>query len=129
MNQNAQQSISPDFAERCARLGALLALADERYWRKERLAGRPFGPRTETEKAPTSPVDLGADGFERQILAYLLNHVAASPHELRVALGVSRGTITRKLARLRAAGAVRATGKTRRAEYSLPGSDELKVAV
>lgn len=72
--------------------------------------------------APAGDVsDLVSDNTEKQILSYLERVSSATPLNFRATLGLSRQSVARKLARLRAAGLVVVTGKTRLARYELAG--------
>lgn len=59
------------------------------------------------------------DNVEKQVLRYLQLQVSAEPVQIRTALGLPEMTLARRLARLRAAGLIRVTGKTRNARYEL----------
>ena len=67
--------------------------------------------------------DLTTDPVERQIVQYLLTHVECTRRKLRSVLGLSNATIARKTARLRVAGIIVTTGRTKGAYYSLRGPD------
>ena len=107
--------------ERIGRIAELFSLAVERYWRAERLAGRPFVSQRGSAVLRGSLLDLVTDPLEKQIVQFITHRVEASPRELHVALGVSRATVTRKIARLRAAGLLSVVGRTRQARYALRG--------
>lgn len=109
--------------ERIGRIAELFSLAVERYWRAERLAGRPFVSKRGSAVLRGSLLDLVTDPMEKQIVQFITNGIEASPRELQVALGISRATVSRKIARLRAAGLLTVVGRTRQARYALRGSD------
>lgn len=109
--------------ERIGRIAELFSLAVERYWRAERLAGRPFVSKRGSAILRGSLLDFVTDPMEKQIVQLIINRVEASPRELQVALGISRATVTRKIARLRAAGLLTVVGRTRQARYALVDHD------
>ncbi|EIP99251.1 hypothetical protein OpiT1DRAFT_03764 [Opitutaceae bacterium TAV1] len=104
--------------ERFRRIGELLAIAIIRY--------RHLHPE-EFEKHSRScrpshqhdPDRLVADESEKRILSYLSVVGTATPKDFRMALGMPRMSVTRKLERLRSAKLVTASGKTRAVRYAL----------
>ena len=110
-------------AERFRRIGELFSLGAERYWRAERIAGRPFAAKQSGRIIQGSLLDLVTDPVEAQIVRLIINRVEASPRDLQGALGISRATITRKIAKLRTAGLLTVVGRTRLARYALRGPD------
>lgn len=62
---------------------------------------------------------LTDDPTEQSIIRYLARVGAASPHDFCIALGIARPTAVRKLRRLRMAGLIVVTGRTRSASYRL----------
>lgn len=123
-NQNLTAS------ERIQRIGELLAIAVMRYRRlhPEEFPDRPrFGCSGRPETAAS--FDRGyfvSDESEKRILNYLSRIGAAAPRDFQVALGISRISVIRKLARLRAANLVTVSGKTRAIRYELPSPDVLR---
>lgn len=106
-------------AEILQRIGALLATA---ILRSGRLQSRNARVPIEQGSAPAPRIDplrLIADPCERQILEYLRTTGAASPVELRCALGLRPRSLTRALARLRRGGLCEVVGRTRAARYQL----------
>lgn len=105
-------------AERIRQIGELLATAAIRY-----LEEQPLPPGQSQQRPPAAPIlhvwDLVDDEVEKQVLRYLSVHVGAMPVELSRALNVSSMTLTRRLARLREAGLIMVSGKTRSTVYSL----------
>ncbi len=105
--------------ERLRRIGELLATAVIHYERDERFAAS-IHRKTEARRASTGePADSIEDETEKNIVRYVTRAGAATPRDLCLALGLGRMTITRKLARLREAGVLAATGKTRAMCYRL----------
>lgn len=84
---------------------------------------RPNAPPPGQSDVPLAAIihvwDLVDDEVEKQILRYLLLHVAAVPADMERALSLSGMTLTRRLAHLREVGLVTVSGKTRNALYSL----------
>lgn len=106
-------------AEILRRIGALLATAIVRsgQLRSQHAKGR--AARGNEPASRIDPLRLIADPVERQIAEYLRFTGAASPVELRQALGLRRRSLTRALARLRRSGLCEVVGKTRAAHYQL----------
>lgn len=101
------------------RIGALLAVA---IVRSGRLRSRNANVRADRGDEPDSRIDalrLIAAPLERQIAEYLRFTGAASPVELRRALGLRPRSLTRALARLRRSGLCEVVGQTRAARYQL----------
>ena len=105
------------------RIGELLAIAIGRFEEQERL--QPAAAEATSAASPLSggrrldPGELVDDELERQIVSYLAKVGAAAPRELGAVLGLTKRTIARKLAHLRAAGLCRVEGRTRMACYRL----------
>jgi CRP-like cAMP-binding protein len=105
------------------RIGELLAIAIARFEEQERLQP------PAAEAIPSAPppaggrrLDPGAlvdDELERQLVAYLARVGTATPREMAAVLGLTKRTIARKLARLRAVGLCQVEGRTRMACYRL----------
>lgn len=110
--------------ERLDRIGALIAKAVVSYRRDRQLVGED-DPETVADGNQTggirSVADLVKDEAEKQVMRYLERVGSATPQNFSTALGLSRQTVSRKLARLRVAGLVVVTGKTRMARYELAG--------
>lgn len=104
-------------AERIRRIGELIGKAVLLYRRDLRTAGRVEALAATLE--PRGPTSLIDDQTEKQIVEYLAKIGTASPHDLCIALGHTRTTVSRKLARLRNAGILIASGKTKAIRYSL----------
>ena len=103
--------------ERIRRIGELIGKAVLLYRRDLRAAGR-----VEALVAAHEPLgrkSLIDDETEKQIVEYLAKIGPASPHDLCVTLGHTRTTVSRKLARLRNAGVLQASGMTKAMRYSL----------
>lgn len=101
------------------RIGALLATA---IVRSGRLRSQNAKVRDGLGKEPESRIDhlrLIADPLERKIADYLRITGAASPAELKRALGLRGRSLTRALARLRSGGLCEVAGRTRAARYRL----------
>ena len=101
------------------RIGALLAVA---IMRSGRLRSRNANVRTVRGDEPNARVDplrMIVNPLERQIAEYLRFTGAASPVELRRALGLRPRSLTRALARLRRGGLCEVVGQTRAARYQL----------
>ena len=108
--------------ERLDRIATLIAKAVVLFRRDERSAGRVAPVDDLKINAPVREVaDFVSDETERRMLRYLGRISSATPLNFRAALGLSRQTVARKLARLRATGLVVVTGKTRLARYELAG--------
>ena len=106
-------------SERVRRIAALLATAVRRFYqdKSEQSVAREQPPlRRETG---VDAAQLVTDETERRIVAYLARVGAVSPHDLKVALGLSAITVTRRLARLRSSGVLSVTGQTRSVRYAL----------
>jgi CRP-like cAMP-binding protein len=110
-------------SERIRRIGEFFATAAERYWRAERLAGRVAPGEPQPVRREIKLSELVNDAVERQMLDFIDSRIEVTPRELHLALGISRATATRKLARLRAAGLIVPVGKTRQVRYTLRGPD------
>lgn len=108
--------------ERLDRIAILIAKAVVLFRRDERLAGKASALDGGEAAEPISDVtDMVTDEMEKQILRYLGRLAPATPRNVGIALNLSRQTVARKLERLRNAGLVTVTGKTRRARYELAG--------
>lgn len=106
-------------AEILRRIGGLLAAA---IMRGGHLRSTPAGacsPRGDGPAPRMEAHQLVADPLERQIADYLRITGAASPAELKRALGVRGRSLTRALARLRSGGLCEVAGRTRAARYRL----------
>lgn len=69
--------------------------------------------------------DLVDDKVEKQVLRYLSQNIGALPVQIERALNLPHTTLVRRLARLRLAGLVVVSGRTRSAQYSLaPGNPD-----
>jgi predicted HTH transcriptional regulator len=68
---------------------------------------------------PVDPTTLIKDPQERAMARYLTLTGSASPKDFRMALGLARRTVSRKLARLCATGLCEATGRTKAVRYQL----------
>lgn len=114
--------------ERLDRIGALIAKAVVLYRNDQQRAGE-VEPETVADADQggviRSVADLAEDETEKQVIRYLERVGSATPRGFSAALGLSRQTVTRKLARLRASGLVVVTGKTRMARYELAGPSGL----
>jgi DNA-binding transcriptional ArsR family regulator len=114
--------------DRLDRIGALIAKAVVLYRCDRRRAGKDE-PETvaEADQAGVirSMADLAKDETEKQVIRYLERVGSATPQNFSTTLGLSRQTVSRKLARLRVAGLVVVTGKTRMARYELAGQSSL----
>lgn len=103
--------------ERICRIGELIGKAVLLYRRDLRAAGRVEA--LVVTREPGGPSALVDDAIEQRVVEYLARIGSASPHDLCVALGHTRTTVSRKLARLRNAGILKASGKTKAIRYSL----------
>jgi|CXWL01.1.fsa_nt_gi CRP-like cAMP-binding protein len=112
----AQQSDLSD-QERVRRIGELIATGVMRYRRQQRITGQ-VAPKS-SPGTVVNPIELFSDHAEKRIAHYLANVSTATPHEIGAALGLSRTTVTRKLARLRKAGLAIVSGRTKGATYKL----------
>jgi DNA-binding Lrp family transcriptional regulator len=101
------------------RIGALLATAIVRSGRLRSPNGKVRADRGAEPDSRIDPLRLMADPLERQIAEYLRFTGAASPVELRQALGLRPRSLTRALARLRRSGLCEVIGKTRAARYQV----------
>jgi CRP-like cAMP-binding protein len=110
-------------AERICLIGELFATAAERFWHGERLAGRPFVSKPADHGIPGNLLDLVSDPVEALMVQFIMQRVESTPRELRLALGISRASLTRKIAHLRESGILVVSGRTRTARYSLRGAD------
>lgn len=107
--------------ERLQEIAKILAVGAIRYLRRQ-------GPVDQFKGAVPEPTagaiwDLVEDPLEKKILRFLYDRVEADPVLIQTALMVSPMTVTRRLARLRQAGLVQVTGKTRSARYALAPQD------
>jgi DNA-binding transcriptional ArsR family regulator len=101
------------------RIGALLATAIVRSGRLRSRNAKVRADRGDKPDARIDPLRLIADPLERRIAEYLHFTGAASPVELRQALGLRPRSLTRALARLRRNGLCEVVGQTRAARYQL----------
>lgn len=108
----------PD-AERIRRIGEMIATAVTRYYQSQPAATNRQNKVGAEPSNARDPVQLVIDETEKRIIQYLTRVGMATPRDLHVALAVSPMTITRRLARLKAAGIVLVTGKIRSARYQL----------
>ena len=103
------------------RIGELLAIASGRFEESQR--PRALEVQTPTKAGATSerrafdPTQFSRDSLEQQIISHLRKAGTATPQELGAVLGLSRRTISRKLARLRSSGLCVVEGSTRMACY------------
>ena len=105
---------------RLSRLGEIIASGIARYVHARGVAALADVTSQRPDARPRPEIwDLVTDATEKQILRYLQNHILCEPVQMRAALRVSSMTLTRRLARLRAAGLVRVSGRTRNARYEL----------
>lgn len=103
--------------ERLRRIGELIATAVIRYRRRQRTTVAKAG--SVSSGTCIDPVELVGDEIEKRLVRYLGGVNAATPHELSEVLDLSRSTVTRKLSRLRMAGLVTVSGRTKGATYKL----------
>ncbi len=103
------------------RIGALLAMAIVRGGRLRSQNTKARADRGKETDSRLDPLRLITDPLERQVLEYLRFTGAASPVELRRALGLRPRSLTRALARLRRSGLCEVVGQTRAARYQLRG--------
>lgn len=105
------------------RIGELLAIAIGRRNERQRLNALEFQataiPVATVKSAPLDPARLVDGALEQQIIAHLHKVGTVTPRELAAVLGLTKRTVTRKLARLRTAGLCSVDGKTRMACYRL----------
>ena len=106
-------------ADRIRRIGELIGLALLRQCARPPAIARQNRAIGLAEAPPVEPWALITDEVERQILRYLERVGAATPRDLQVAMGLSAMTVTRHLGRLRAAGVLVVTGRTRAARYQI----------
>lgn len=106
-------------AEILRRIGAILAAAIIRSGRLSSKNAKVHADRGDDPAPRFDPLRLIADPLERQIAEYLRYTGAASPVELRRALGFRPRSLTRALARLRRGGLCEVVGQTRAARYQL----------
>lgn len=99
------------YAERCRRIGQLLAKAVRRYYDQQQVVV------LEKQKPPQPD----GDEIERGILRHLADHGPSTPLGLSAALSASPSTIGRRLTRLRELGMVRCNGRTKSVRYMLKG--------
>lgn len=106
-------------AERIRRIGELIGLAILRH--RSRPPATAYQNRATglAEALPAEPWALITDEVERRMLRYLERVGAATTRDLQVALGLSSMTVTRHLGRLRAAGVLVVTGRTRAVRYQI----------
>lgn len=101
--------------ERLQQIAELLAAGALRYARRQGGTVRPMAI-----APPTRQIwDMVDDDLEKQILRFLQQQVSAEPVQIRAALGLPEMTLARRLARLRSAGLIHVSGRTRRARYEL----------
>jgi CRP-like cAMP-binding protein len=106
-------------AERIRRIGELIGLAILRHCARPPAIARQNRATRLAKAPPVEPWALITDEVERQMLRYLERVGAATPRDLQVALGLSSMTVTRHLSRLRAAGVLAVTGRTRAVRYQI----------
>ena len=111
------QQIDLSDQERLRRIGELIATAVIRYRRRQRTTLAKAGAASSGTRI--DPVELVGNETEKRLVRYLVGAGAATPHELGEVLDLSRSTVTRKLARLRKAGLVTVSGRTKGATYKL----------
>lgn len=118
---NPYRYLSED--ERIRKIGELLATAALRYLHdKDRESLHDKKP----VQARVEVWDLVDDEIEKQVLRYLDVNVMASTGHIEKALHIPHMTLSRRLARLRKAGFIDLTGRTRNAIYCLainPGNN------
>jgi hypothetical protein len=110
--------------ERLQEIASLLAIGAMRLLAEEdakRLRDQPPVPARDKEpiQSRMEVWDLVDDEIEKQVLLYLALNILASPADLEHALSISHMTLARRLSRLRAAGFVHVSGRTRGAQYCL----------
>ena len=105
------------------RIGDLLAIAVGRFEEQERLKTTPTpmikAGMPSTASKHVEPVQLLSDPWECRVVEHLQRVGTATPRELAAVLGLTRRTISRKLARLCSAGLCQSEGRTRMACYRL----------
>ena len=101
--------------ERLARIGVLLRKAAVRYWAAIDAGEIPPPP----EMAASEPHAAVPVSDSDRIVRYIERHGAASPKDIRVALGFSRATVQRRLAELTREGQIVGKGKTHSLLYLL----------
>jgi hypothetical protein len=106
-------------AEILRRIGSLLATALMRGGHLRAKQDRTRPARGDRPEPQVEAHQLIADPLERQIADYLRITGAASPAELKRALGVRGRSLSRALARLRSGGLCEVAGRTRAARYRL----------
>lgn len=106
-------------AVRIRRIGELIGLAVLRHGSLPPAIARQNSATGSVEAQQAEPWALITDKVERQMVRYLERVGAATPRDLQVALGLSSMTVTRHLGRLRAAGVLAVTGRTRAVRYQI----------
>lgn len=101
--------------ERLARIGALLRKAAIRYWAAIDAGEIPAPP----EMAESATIQPSPAEDADRIVHYLERRGAAAPKDIRLALGLSRATAQRRLARLAQDGRIVAKGRTHALLYLL----------
>lgn len=113
------------YDERCRQIGALLAKAAIRLLQEEDSKKRMALAAAETcQRTAMDPTTLVSDEIEKQIVGLIARVGSATPRQIRLALDLNRKMVTRKLARLRSAGIVVASGKTNANTYQLRGAGQ-----
>jgi hypothetical protein len=109
--------------ERLQEIAKILAIGAIRYLRaedrKRAEAKKPIQARVEVW-------DLVDDDIEKQVLRYLAVNVMAPPRNMERDLNIPHVTLGRRLSRLRAAGLIQVSGRTKGAQYCLaahPGTN------
>lgn len=97
------------YAERCRRIGQLIAKAVQRYYEHQKLV----------VLTKPKPPEHNFDGLERAILQHLADHGPSTPLGIGAALSTSPSSVGRRLARLRELGIVRCFGRTKSVRYML----------
>ncbi|MDD3179520.1 MAG: hypothetical protein PHQ04_04130 [Opitutaceae bacterium] len=112
-------------AERTQRIGVLLETALVRYHRRQRELGALRNCEKRENAAATDPAFLVSDETDKEMVRRVARLEEATPHDLALALGLSRATVGRKLARLKTAGVFLVSGKTSATRYRLRGDSTL----
>lgn len=105
-------------ADRIQQIGELVATAVIRHCRRQRIEQWP-GPGKQAASQTEAPQFLLGDETERRIVRFIATAGSAAPLHLCAGLGLPRATVTRKLTRLRTAGVLVVTGRTKGARYRL----------